>query len=298
MARIASIRKPRATSGERRATTRATSDEPPATRRSTSRESRTPISGCRLPSAVLAVFSCPVPRSLFPVPGRLPLQMTNDKGRMTVVPDVAFLHQVFHNGVCASVHVKSRRKPSNSCQNRSKRRRFPSKSDQKRAHFVMPILTFWGVTPSGASAKAVFAFQKGKKTRFGGAKWRPEKLSTISTKLSTISTRGFGGPQYRYSHPTAPLCAAGRSLPAWAGTRRSSRVFDRANAVSLRGGYGDPPRKSLSGAVVRIALSLAGISRRSCCAILRKLLRGRRVAVAAHPEVLQVQFHFRPAGVG
>jgi len=29
-----------------------------------------------------------------------------------------------------------------------------------------------------------------------------------------------------------------------------------------------------------------------------KLLRGRRVAVAAHPEVLQVQFHFRPAGVG
>jgi len=29
-----------------------------------------------------------------------------------------------------------------------------------------------------------------------------------------------------------------------------------------------------------------------------KLLRGRRVAVAAYPEVFQVQFHFRPAGVG
>ena len=43
----------------------------------------------------------------------------------------------------------------------------------------MPILPFGGVTPSGASARAVLAFPKGKKTRFGGAKWRPEKLSTI-----------------------------------------------------------------------------------------------------------------------
>ena len=71
-------------------------------------------------------------------------------------------------------------KPSNSCQNRSKRRRFPSKSDQKGAHFVMPILTFGGVTPSGASARAVFAFRKGKKARFWRAKTRLEKLSTIS----------------------------------------------------------------------------------------------------------------------
>jgi len=60
-------------------------------------------------------------------------------------------------------------KPSNSSQNRSKRRRFPSKSDQKRAHFVMPILTFWGVTPSGASARADLAFRKGQKPGFRGS---------------------------------------------------------------------------------------------------------------------------------
>ena len=77
------------------------------------------------------------------------------------ISDVAFSQQVMHNGVCASVHVKSHQIPSNSSQNRSKRRRFPSKRDQKSAHFVMPILTFWGVTPSGASARADFAFRKG-----------------------------------------------------------------------------------------------------------------------------------------
>ena len=91
-------------------------------------------------------------------------------------PDVAFSQQVIHNGVCASVHVKSRQIPSNSCQNRSKRRRFPSKSDQKRAHFVMPILTFWGVTPSGASARAVLASQKGKKGAFSGAPGQVPKV--------------------------------------------------------------------------------------------------------------------------
>jgi hypothetical protein len=56
---------------------------------------------------------------------------------------------------------------------------FRQKAIKKGAHFVMPILTFWGWTPSGASARAVFAFRKGKKARFGGAKWRLEKLSTI-----------------------------------------------------------------------------------------------------------------------
>ena len=59
------------------------------------------------------------------------------------------------------MHIRPCQKPLNSGQNRSKRRRFPSKSDQKGAQFVMPILTFWGVTPSGASARAVFAFRKG-----------------------------------------------------------------------------------------------------------------------------------------
>jgi hypothetical protein len=33
----------------------------------------------------------------------------------------------------------------------------------------MPILTFWGVTPSGASARAVLACPKGKKGAFWGA---------------------------------------------------------------------------------------------------------------------------------
>ena len=88
----------------------------------------------------------------------------------------------FRNKLSTTAHAhSSMQKPSNSGQNRSKRRRFPSKSDQKGAHFVMPILTFRGVTPSGASARAVFTFRKGKKARFGGAKWRLEKLSTIWT---------------------------------------------------------------------------------------------------------------------
>ena len=84
-------------------------------------------------------------------------------------------------------------KPSNSHQNRSKRRRFPSKRHQKGAHFVMPILTFWGVTPSGASARAVLAFRKGKKARFGGAKWRPKKLSTIRKSYPQFERRGGRG---------------------------------------------------------------------------------------------------------
>ena len=47
----------------------------------------------------------------------------------------------------------------------------------------MPILTFWGVTPSGASARAVFAFRKGKKGAFSGAPERVQKLSTIGGRL-------------------------------------------------------------------------------------------------------------------
>ena len=47
----------------------------------------------------------------------------------------------------------------------------------------MPILTFWGVTPSGASAKAVFAFPKGKKGAFSGAPGQIQKLSTICTAV-------------------------------------------------------------------------------------------------------------------
>ena len=49
----------------------------------------------------------------------------------------------------------------------------------------MPILTFWGVTPSGASARAVFACPKGKKTGFRGPKWRAQKLSTIGKNFKS-----------------------------------------------------------------------------------------------------------------
>jgi hypothetical protein len=87
---------------------------------------------------------------------------------------------VIHNGVCQSVHVKNRQIRVKIDQNGVK---FGSKSDQKRAHFVMPILTFWGVTPSGASARAVFAFRKGKKGAFSGAPERVPKLSTIPWRL-------------------------------------------------------------------------------------------------------------------
>jgi len=45
----------------------------------------------------------------------------------------------------------------------------------------MPILTFWGWTPSGASARADLAFRNGKKGAFSGAPGRVKKLSTISS---------------------------------------------------------------------------------------------------------------------
>jgi len=145
-----------------------------------------PPSACSAVSAVKAVRCCRCHSAL---------RTRNSCSRRTLRPQVSpgFRHPVFRSLFPAFGSYAQRRmairpchKPSNSGQNRSKRRRFPSKRDQKGAHFVMPILTFGGVTPSGASARADFAFRKGKKARFGGAKWRPEKLSTISTKLSTI----------------------------------------------------------------------------------------------------------------
>jgi hypothetical protein len=95
-----------------------------------------------------------------------------------------------HIVVCTSVHVVNRQIRVKIGQNGVK---IVSKSGQKRAQIVMPILTFWVWTPSGASARAVLALPKGKKARLGGAKWRPQKLSTIST--------------------SAQVGAAGQSLP-------------------------------------------------------------------------------------
>ena len=80
-------------------------------------------------------------------------------------------------------------KPSNSSQNRSKRRRFPSKSDQKGAHFVMPILTFWVVTPSGASARAVSACRKGHFRCIWGSKMARGKVIHIFHKGGLMQRR-------------------------------------------------------------------------------------------------------------
>jgi len=141
-------------------------------------------------SAVLAVplslaprAPFPVPRSPFPVPAFCPWhgcpQVSSGPfpGAYSVSFDSAKSYPQ------RRMPKRPCQKPSNSGQNRSKRRRFPSKRDQKGAHFVMPILTFGGVTPSGASARAVLGFRKVKKRVFGGPKCRVEKLSTKCGKL-------------------------------------------------------------------------------------------------------------------
>jgi hypothetical protein len=72
-----------------------------------------------------------------------------------------------------SVSVKARltssatpQKPTQKAQNTIKFRSKTVKNDQKGPSFVLPILTFCPSTPSGASAKAVFAFSDPQK---GGA---------------------------------------------------------------------------------------------------------------------------------
>ena len=88
---------------------------------------------------------------------------------------------VIHNGVWPCVHVKTIKFGSKSV----KKATFSVKKASKRRAFRHAHLNIWGGTPSGASARAVFAFRNGKKARWGRAKWRPEKLSTICAKLGT-----------------------------------------------------------------------------------------------------------------
>ena len=140
-----------------------------------------------VPSPLPLSFRTPHSAMLFPVPrpARRPalivaysalctphsaLHTRNSCSRLSLRPRVSpgFRHPVFRSRFPAFGSYPQRRmpirpchKPSNSSQNRSKGRRFPSKRDQKGAHFVMPILTFWGVTPSGASARAVLPLRKG-----------------------------------------------------------------------------------------------------------------------------------------
>jgi hypothetical protein len=104
---------------------------------------------CTLHSALCTRNPCP----------RLTLRKQVSPGFRFPVPGSPF--PAFGSYPQRRMPIRPCHKPSNSSQNRSKRRRFPSKRDQKGAHFVMPILTFWGVTPSGASARAVLPLRKG-----------------------------------------------------------------------------------------------------------------------------------------
>ena len=191
-------------------------------------------------------FVAPCSRFRFPGPpipirGRWPLQKTNDKGPMTVVPHSAlwiFAHcphnslsrlglqkrvspgfrfpaplllivylstpsKVIHNDVWPYVGWQNAQKPIKIDQNGIK---FGSKNDQKRAQIVMPILTFWGVTPSGASARADLASRKGKKGAFSGRKIARSKVIHNLHKM----------PQGRQAIARQAL-NPGPAGPSWAG---------------------------------------------------------------------------------
>jgi len=89
--------------------------------------------------------------------------------------------------------------------NRSNGVKIVSKKVKKGAHFVMPILTFWLFTPLGASARAVFAFRKGKKGAFSG---RSGASSKVIHKLAAVVDRAgpFGSPR-RPSQPESGIDA-------------------------------------------------------------------------------------------
>jgi hypothetical protein len=88
--------------------------------------------------------------------------------------------KVIHNEVWPYISSKFRHF---GVKNRSNGVKIGSKKVKKGAHFVMPILTFWALPPSGASARADFASRKGKKGAFSGAPERFQKLSTIPWRL-------------------------------------------------------------------------------------------------------------------
>jgi hypothetical protein len=164
----------------------------------------------------LGLCPFPVPRPLFPI------------------PDVAFSQQVIHNGVCPCVHVKFRQIRVKIDQNGVK---FGSKRHQKRAQIVMPILTFWGVTPSGASARAVFAFRKGKKTGFRGTKWRAQKLSTIGKNFKSGNGEPpAAGRPWNRERGTRLRCGCGGQArqPATGNGERQAQVPDCELRIALR----------------------------------------------------------------
>ena len=93
----------------------------------------------------------------------------------------------------------------------------------------MPILTFFGWTPSGASARADFAFRKGKEGAFRGAKSPGQKLSTISTKGASARVTaiqsgggGYAGIAELDLRVQALASASSEYSSAWA----ASKAFD------------------------------------------------------------------------
>jgi len=64
-----------------------------------------------------------------------------------------------------------------------------SKKVKKGAHFVMPILTFGVVTPSGASARAVLPLLKG---HFGVVQGSKMACAKVIHKIGITANRGSG----------------------------------------------------------------------------------------------------------
>jgi len=79
----------------------------------------------------------------------------------------------------------------------------------------MPILTFWGVTPSGASARAVLPLPKGRFRVVQGSKMACGKVIHKMWKTG-IRDSGFGhtpwvGPRFHKPRPGRAGRLAGRS---------------------------------------------------------------------------------------
>ena len=114
----------------------------------------------------------------------------------------------------------------------------------------MPILTFWGVNPSGASARADLACRKGKKGAFSGAPGRVPKLSTIGGRLWI--TPGF---LFAASRPLIAVTVP-RPVPRSAATAAGMRP----GGASLTGGRAGPTIAAFTSH--RRAVAVAAMARR------------------------------------
>jgi len=163
-------------------------------------------------------FPVPRPARLWRVPGsRFPPSLpSTGVPRFPAALSLALIvylssaPKVIHNGVCASVHVKSHQIPIKIDQTAT----FSVKKGSKRRAFRHAHLNIWGgVTPSGASARAVLAYRKGKKGAFSDAPRRVPKLSTICTAVLDRAARPGRGLHARAAcgrHPPKPARKAPR----------------------------------------------------------------------------------------